>query len=249
MPHHRALAALRRALDERQAEAVLAPPGPLLVLAGAGSGKTRVLTERAAAMVASHGQPAPALLVITFTNKAADELRERLERLIGAAARRMTIGTFHALGHRLLRAHAPRAGRSPRFSVYDGHASRRLIAEALEELGAGERLAVRLVALQIGQAKARLIDPTGYRALRDNQADRHRLRALRAGARALGRARPGRPDRTNGRAARRARPGRPLPEALAGDTRRRASGHEPRSARARPPPGRGPPQPDGGGRR
>jgi ATP-dependent DNA helicase UvrD/PcrA len=123
MPHQRAPAALRRALDERQAEAVFAPPGPLLVVAGAGSGKTRVLTERAAAMVASHGQPAEALLVIMFTNRAADELRERLERLIGAAARRMTIGTFHALGHRLLRVHARRVGRSPRFSVYDGHAA------------------------------------------------------------------------------------------------------------------------------
>jgi DNA helicase-2/ATP-dependent DNA helicase PcrA len=172
MRNARARAASRPALDERQTEAVLAPPGPLLVLAGAGSGKTRVLTERAVAMVANHGQPVEAVLVITFTNKAADELRERLERLIGEAAGRMTIGTFHALGHRLLRAHARRAGRSPRFSLYDGHASRRLIAGALEELRAAERLAVRLVALQIGQAKARLIDPAGYRALRDNDATR-----------------------------------------------------------------------------
>src|SRR5918994_7440983 len=172
MPDQRALAASGRALDARQAEAVLAPPGPLLVLAGAGSGKTRVLTERAAAMVANHGQLSEALLVITFTNKAADELRGRLERLIGAAARRMTIGTYHAVGHRLLRAHATRVGRSPRFSVYDGHASRRLIAAALGELRAAERVAVRVVALQIGQAKARLIDPARYRALRDNDATR-----------------------------------------------------------------------------
>jgi DNA helicase-2/ATP-dependent DNA helicase PcrA len=172
MPQRRALAASGAALDERQAEAVFAPPLPLLVLAGAGSGKTRVLTERAAAMVANRGQPAEKLLVITFTNKAADELRERLERLIGKAAGRMTIGTFHALGHRLLRAHARRVARSPRFSVYDGHASRRLIAGVLEELRAGERLAVRLVALQIGQAKARLLDPAGYRALRDSDATR-----------------------------------------------------------------------------
>jgi DNA helicase-2/ATP-dependent DNA helicase PcrA len=172
MPDARALAASTPPLDERQAEAVLAPPGPLLVLAGAGSGKTRVLTERTAAMVARHRLPAEALLVITFTNKAADELRERLARLIGETAGRMTVGTFHALGHRLLRAHAPRVGRTPRFSVYDGHASRRLIADALEELRAAERVAVRLVALQIGQAKARLIDPAGYRALRDSAATR-----------------------------------------------------------------------------
>jgi DNA helicase II / ATP-dependent DNA helicase PcrA len=172
MPERHAWAGSRLALDERQAEAVLAPPGPLLVLAGAGSGKTRVLTERAAAIVANRGQPAEALLLITFTNKAADELRERLERLIGEADGRMTIGTFHALGHRLLRAHARRVGRSPRFSIYDGHAGRRLISGALEELRAGESLAVRLVALQIGQAKARLIDPDGYRALRDNDLTR-----------------------------------------------------------------------------
>jgi DNA helicase-2/ATP-dependent DNA helicase PcrA len=89
------------------------------VLAGAGSGKTRVLTERAAALVARHGQPAETLLVITFTNRAADELRSRLESLVGEAAGRMTIGTFHAVCHRMLRAHAAKAGRSPRFSVYD----------------------------------------------------------------------------------------------------------------------------------
>jgi DNA helicase II / ATP-dependent DNA helicase PcrA len=83
MPDRRALAASGPALDARQAEAVAAPPGPLLVLAGAGSGKTRVLTERAAALVAGHGQPAETLLVITFTNRAADELRGRLESLVG----------------------------------------------------------------------------------------------------------------------------------------------------------------------
>ena len=171
MPDQRALAASRPALDARQAEAVAAPPGPLLVLAGAGSGKTRVLTERAAALVARHGQPAETLLVITFTNRAADELRGRLESLVGEAAGRMTIGTFHAVCHRMLRAHAQRAGRSPRFSVYDGQQSRRLIAAALKTLGA-EELPVRLVALQIGQAKARLLGPDEYRALRDSEPDR-----------------------------------------------------------------------------
>jgi DNA helicase-2/ATP-dependent DNA helicase PcrA len=84
----------------------------------------------------------------------------------------MTIGTFHAVCHRMLRAHAHRAGRSPRFSVYDAHQSRRLIAAALNRLGAGEELPVRLVAVQIGQAKARLLGPDGYRALRDSEPTR-----------------------------------------------------------------------------
>jgi DNA helicase II / ATP-dependent DNA helicase PcrA len=175
MPDRRALARSGPALDARQAEAVAAPPGPLLVLAGAGSGKTRVLTDRAAALVARHGQPAETLLVITFTNRAADELRSRLEGLVGEAAGRMTIGTFHAVCHRMLRAHAPKAGRSPRFSVYDAQQSRRLIANALKTLGA-EELPVRLVALQIGQAKARLLGPDEYRALRDSDPT-HRIAA------------------------------------------------------------------------
>jgi DNA helicase II / ATP-dependent DNA helicase PcrA len=169
MPDRRELPTSRRALDARQAEAVAAPPGPLLVLAGAGSGKTRVLTGRAAALEARHDQPAETVLVITFTNRAAAELRGRLAVLLGPDAERMTVGTFHAVCHRLLRAHAERAGRSPRFSIYDGQASRRLVARALEELSAGEELPVRLVALQIGKAKARLLGPDEYRALLDSE--------------------------------------------------------------------------------
>jgi len=115
MPDARALAASPRALDARQAEAVGAPPGPLLVLAGAGSGKTRVLTERAAALATGELTP-EAVLVITFTNRAADELRERLCALVGERpALRMTIGTFHAVCHRLVRRHARRAD-APRSS-------------------------------------------------------------------------------------------------------------------------------------
>ena len=138
MPGGRALPASRLALDAAQAEAVTAPPGPLLVLASAGSGKTRVLTERAAVLVTRGGQAAATLLVLTFTNRAAEELRDRLDVLVGDAARRMTIGTFHAVCHRMLRAHAERAGRTARFSVYDAQQSRRLITEALKQVGAGE---------------------------------------------------------------------------------------------------------------
>ena len=172
MPGGRALPASRFALDASQAQAVTAPPGPLLVLASAGSGKTRVLTERAAALLVRDGLSAAAVLVLTFTNRAADELRARLEILVGSAARRMTIGTFHAVCHRMLRAHAERVGRTARFSVYDAEQSRRLIAQALKRVGPGEELPPRVVALQIGQAKARLLGPREYRALRDNDATR-----------------------------------------------------------------------------
>jgi DNA helicase II / ATP-dependent DNA helicase PcrA len=172
MPGGRALPASRVALDPSQAEAVTAPPGPLLVLASAGSGKTRVLTERAAALLMRDGLPAAAVLVLTFTNRAADELRDRLEVLVGSAARRMTIGTFHAVCHRMLRAHGERVGRTARFSVYDAEQSRRLIAQALKRAGAGEELPARVVALQIGQAKARLLGPREYGALRDNDVTR-----------------------------------------------------------------------------
>jgi DNA helicase II / ATP-dependent DNA helicase PcrA len=185
MTQRSALAASGMALDERQAKAVRAPPGPLLVLAGAGSGKTRVLTERAAAMVEGHGLPAAAPLVITFTNRAAAELRARLAALIGeAASERMTIGTFHAVCHRLLRAHAGRVGRSQRFSVYDAQTSRRLIAETLDELKA-TALGTRLVADQIGQAKARLIDPAGYLQLAHSDRARKIAEAYASYERAL----------------------------------------------------------------
>jgi DNA helicase-2/ATP-dependent DNA helicase PcrA len=153
-------------LDERQRAAVSAPPGPVLILAGAGSGKTRVLTERAAALARSPAVGAGRVLVITFTNRAAEELRRRLAALIGAHdSERMTVGTFHAVCHRLLRAHAGRIGRSPQFSVYDAQASRRLITIALQETGARDELDTRLVVEQIGRAKARLVGPDGYRRL------------------------------------------------------------------------------------
>jgi UvrD/REP helicase N-terminal domain len=123
-------------LDGQQRAAASAPAGPLLILAGAGSGKTRVLTERAAALAERVGPQA--VLVITFTNRAGEELRERLAALLGEdAGGRVTSGTFHAVCHRMLRAHAGRVGRSPRFSIYDRQASRRLLATALGRAAPG----------------------------------------------------------------------------------------------------------------
>ena len=106
-------------LNPAQREAVEHVEGPLLVLAGAGSGKTRVLTMRIANLVERHGVDPARILAVTFTNKAAGEMRDRIAALLGAAPAGMWIGTFHAIGARLLRAGAPVVGRTPRFTIYD----------------------------------------------------------------------------------------------------------------------------------
>src|SRR5688500_651722 len=110
---------LLNTLNDAQREAVLHFEGPLLVLAGAGSGKTRVLTTRVARLVEHHGVDPKRILAVTFTNKAAGEMRERIGRLLGDDPSGMWIGTFHAIGARILRATAPLVGRTSRFTIYD----------------------------------------------------------------------------------------------------------------------------------
>jgi DNA helicase-2/ATP-dependent DNA helicase PcrA len=164
-----------RPLDARQREAVGAPGGPLLILAGAGSGKTRVLTERAAALVARGEPGGHGVLAITFTNAATDELRTRLGALIGSDVHeRVTVGTFHAVCNRLVRAHAEQIGRTPRFTIYDASQSRRVIAGVLKNTQPDETVTVNLVARQITRAKAHLVDAAGYAGL----AHSHRARQI-----------------------------------------------------------------------
>lgn len=146
------------ALTDNQRQAVLAPSGPLLVLAGAGAGKTRVLTHRVAHWIASGAHEPGEILAITFTNRAAGELAERLGALLASnAAEQVTTGTFHAICHRLLRTHAPLVERSARFSIWDdGDRRRALRAVARErELDVDVETAARA----IGTAKARLSTP------------------------------------------------------------------------------------------
>jgi len=109
--------------------------GPLLVLAGAGSGKTRVLTSRICHLIQHHGVPADRILAVTFTNKAAGEMKERISRLLGAEPRGMWVGTFHALGARMLRRHAPQLGWDRTFSIFDADQSLRLVKSVQEEVG------------------------------------------------------------------------------------------------------------------
>ena len=106
-------------LNDRQREAVTAPPGNLLVVAGAGSGKTRVLVHRIAWLVEAEQVSPHAVLAVTFTNKAAAEMRQRTEALLNISARSMWVGTFHSLAHRLLRMHWREAGLPQNFQILD----------------------------------------------------------------------------------------------------------------------------------
>ncbi len=120
-------------LNPEQQEAVAHFEGPLLVLAGAGSGKTRVLTARIAALVDEWGVDPRSILALTFTNKAAGEMRERVSRLLSRDPAGMWIGTFHAIGARMLRRHATRLGWSPSYLIYDSDDSERLTRRIIKD--------------------------------------------------------------------------------------------------------------------
>jgi len=121
-------------LNDAQLAAVTARPGPLLVLAGAGSGKTRVLTRRIAYLIDAQAVHPRAVLAVTFTNKAAAEMRARVEALLGAPPGGMWLGTFHGLCHRLLRMHYEEAGLPQAFEIIDSDDQLRLIRRVLREL-------------------------------------------------------------------------------------------------------------------
>src|SRR5881227_4386664 len=150
-------------LNPAQQEAVLATEGPLLVVAGAGSGKTRVLTHRVAHLIAACGVKPNEILAITFTNKAAGEMRSRLEGLLGDTARRIWILTFHAACGRILRREAARLGYRSNFTIYDQADQVRLAKACLEELERDpKRFAPRGVHSQISNAKNQLVGPDEY---------------------------------------------------------------------------------------
>jgi DNA helicase II / ATP-dependent DNA helicase PcrA len=151
-------------LNEAQREAVLATEGPLLVVAGAGSGKTRVLTYRVAHLVNAIGVKPNEILAITFTNKAAAEMKTRLEDLLGGPARAIWILTFHAACGRILRREAPRLGYRTNFTIYDQADQIRLVKQCLEELERDpKRFVPRGIHAQISNAKNNLVGPEAYR--------------------------------------------------------------------------------------
>ncbi|GAA6136278.1 DNA helicase II [Arenicella sp. 4NH20-0111] len=125
-------------LNDAQREAVAASPGPLLILAGAGSGKTRVLTSRIAYLVEGHGVSPLSILAVTFTNKASREMRSRIEDILGLPMGGMWIGTFHSLAHRLLRQHYQEANLPQAFQILDSDDQLRMIKRCLKEMALDE---------------------------------------------------------------------------------------------------------------
>ena len=121
-------------LNDAQRAAVTAPVGPVLVLAGAGSGKTRVLTHRIAWVIQTQGASPHSILAVTFTNKAAHEMRARIEKLLGIPGSSMWVGTFHGIAHRLLRLHWRDAGLPQSFQILDGEDQLRLIKKIVKAM-------------------------------------------------------------------------------------------------------------------
>ena len=122
-------------LNDAQREAVSAPPGHMLVLAGAGSGKTRVLVHRIAWLIQVEHVSPLSILAVTFTNKAAGEMRERTQDLLQVSTRPLWIGTFHSIAHRLLRMHWREAGLDQNFQIIDSDDQQRLLRRIIREEG------------------------------------------------------------------------------------------------------------------
>jgi len=178
-------------LNDPQREAVLCTEGPLLVLAGAGSGKTRVLTYRIAHILESDKAAPWEILAITFTNKAAAEMRERLGGLVGQRTRGMWVSTFHSMCVRILRADAERLGFTQNFTIYDESDSKRLVKDIMAELDIDpKRFPVNALRNRISTAKNELVapgpfadaavDPVGKQAARVYTRLQERLKAANA---------------------------------------------------------------------
>jgi DNA helicase II / ATP-dependent DNA helicase PcrA len=150
-------------LNEPQRQAVVHGEGPLLVLAGAGSGKTRVLTHRIAYLLATGAARPGEILAITFTNKAASEMRERVGALVGRSVRAMWVTTFHSACARMLRADAEKLGYARTFTIYDESDSLRMLKRCMTEMGIDpKRYPPRALRSQISGAKNKLVDVAAY---------------------------------------------------------------------------------------
>ena len=149
-------------LNERQAEAVLHKNGPLLVLAGAGSGKTRVLTTSIANLIENEGINPRNILAITFTNKAANEMKDRVASLLNMDVSHLWIGTFHSICARILRMNIEKIGYSSNFTIYDTNDQRTLLKEIINDLGYKDNISVRDAQNLISSLKNKSISPSEF---------------------------------------------------------------------------------------
>ena len=157
---------LLNGLNKEQKEAVLHNEGPLLILAGAGSGKTRVLTHRIANLIKEQGVYPSSILAITFTNKAAREMRERIDSLIGDLSNDMWVGTFHSICIRILRRDIEKLGYDRSFVIYDTTDQQVVIKECLKELNLSDKnFPPKSVLETIGKQKDELIDANYFEKL------------------------------------------------------------------------------------
>jgi len=166
-------ATLLEGLNDQQRAAVVHEGTPLLIVAGAGSGKTRVLTHRVAWILAHRGAQPGEILAITFTNKAAGEMKERVTELIGNRARAMWVSTFHSACIRILRAEAKTAGLKSQFSIYDADDSRRLMTLVARELDLDpKRYPARSLLAQVSNLKNELVDEETFASRASGTAER-----------------------------------------------------------------------------
>ena len=151
-------------LNDKQKEAVLSTEGPCLVIAGAGSGKTKVLTHKIAYLMQEKNVKPWSILAITFTNKAANEMKERVENLIGDVAKDMWIGTFHSICVRILRRYIDRIGFTSSFIIFDSSDQRTLVKQCLKQLNVDDKmLNDRAVLSEISNAKNEMLEPDAYK--------------------------------------------------------------------------------------
>nr|WP_293993761.1 UvrD-helicase domain-containing protein [uncultured Fusobacterium sp.] len=157
-------------LNDKQREAAAQVDGSILILAGAGSGKTRTITYRIANMIENVGINPYSILAVTFTNKAAKEMRERVESLIGEEAKKCTISTFHSFGVKLLRMYAKELGYDSNFTIYDGDDQKRIVKTILKEYGL-EKINDREIASLISKIKEEDLSVKEYEYINKNFAE------------------------------------------------------------------------------